>query len=69
MRMLAIALGASLVSYSGPTLAKPYIMQFGASYEVWDTRGLYDYPIQGEIKTEREARKIARDLRTQRRGR
>lgn len=61
---MKIAITIVLLLISSPASAKVWIMQWGpASYDVRETRGLWDYPIAVDIKTEREARRIAKQVR------
>jgi len=62
MTKLAIVLLALLLLIS-PASAKVYILKWGKTYEVWETKGLYDYPVQGGIGSEKEARKVAKERR------
>jgi hypothetical protein len=63
--MIKIIISAALLLASiSPACAKVWIMQWGPnSYDVRETRGLWDYPIAVDVKTLAEARRIAKQAR------
>jgi L-rhamnose isomerase len=60
---------ATLLLLTAPASAKVWIWQWSAnSFDVRETRGLWDYPIAVDVKTEREAREIAGEIVRKNRG-
>jgi hypothetical protein len=60
---MKIGLMILAILLASPASAKVYVLQWGSTYEVWETRGLYDYPVVSGVKTEREARDVVKGLR------
>ncbi len=66
---MKIAITIALLLLAAPASAKVWIIQWSAnSFDVRETRGLWDYPIAVGITTEREAREIAGQVVRKNRG-
>lgn len=62
---MRIVFALIVLALASPASAKVYILQWGKTYEVWETRGLYDYPVQGQITTLSEAKQVAKRVKEQ----